>query len=409
MLLAWGFTPKVLAYIPNVRGMVTGLADRPAQAATVHKSANGYAVRQATASPEVRAQGQSVRLFRAAFPGEPGGVVGQLPVLRLIAQEFSPHPAPPVNPSPYGGRPSPEAASREPRWAWDTTFLGSLTAMLRKEVVGVTPDGLRINWHVTKGSFVGPGLDAIVLPGAADWMRIRRDGVANVSVQACFETREGVRVYGSYGGIFDLGPDGFARALRDEYDQLPPVVVTPTYATADARLEWLNRAQCIGVGRVDMRALRVEFDVYVVRVGQRAHRASNNQDTTARPLERLQASLYDRVGGPDAIAAITDDFVAGVLRDRHLARFFTGTVDSSLRQRVIDLLCQITGGPCVYTGRDMKTAHKGMGITESDWRIAVDLFTMSLNKRHIAPREQSEFLLIIQNMKSAIVETPGRL
>jgi truncated hemoglobin YjbI len=382
MLLTWGFTPKVLGYIPNVRGMVTGLADRmPAHA----------------------------RLFRAAFPGEPGGVVGQLPVLRLIAQEFSPRPAAPVNPSAYGGRPSAEVAvSGAPRWAWDTTFLGSLTAMLRKEVVGVTPDGLRINWHVTKGSFVGPGLDAIVLPGAADWMRIRRDGVANVSVQACFETREGVRVYGSYGGIFDLGPDGFARAVRDEYDPLPPVVVTPTYATADARLEWLNRAQCIGVGRVDMTALRVEFDVYVVRVGQRAHHASNNQDKTARPSARLQASLYDRVGGPDAIAAITDDFVAGVLGDRHLARFFTGTVDSSLRQRVIDLLCQITGGPCVYTGRDMKTAHRGMGITEADWKIAVDLFTMSLNKHHIAPREQSEFLQIIQNMKSAIVETPGR-
>ena len=84
--------------------------------------------------------------------------------------------------------------------------------------------------------------------------------------------------------------------------ELPPVVVTPTYATADARLEWLNRAQCIGVGRVDMTALRVEFDVYVVRVGERTR----------------QASLYDRLGGPDVIAAVTDDFVAGVLGDRHL-------------------------------------------------------------------------------------------
>ena len=59
------------------------------------------------------------------------------------------------------------------------------------------------------------------------------------------------------------------RALRDEFDELPPVVVTPTYATADKQLAWLNRAQCIGVGRVDMMALRVEFDVYIVQVGGR--------------------------------------------------------------------------------------------------------------------------------------------
>ena len=71
-----------------------------------------------------------------------------------------------------------------------------------------------------------------------------------------------------YGGIFDLGPDGYARALRDEFDPFPPVVVTPIYATADARFEWLNRAQCIGVGRMDMTALRLEFDVYVVAWGR---------------------------------------------------------------------------------------------------------------------------------------------
>ena len=171
MLIAWAFTPKVLGYIPNVRGMVTGLADpMPGRAA------------------------ESVPLFRAAFPGESGGMVGQLPVLRLMAQEFSSLLAP-GNPPAHTERSSAESVvSSQPRWAWNTTFLGSLTAMLRKEVVGVTPDGLRINWHVTKGSFVGPGLDAIVLPGAADWMRIRRDGVAIVNVQACFETREGVRV-----------------------------------------------------------------------------------------------------------------------------------------------------------------------------------------------------------------------
>jgi truncated hemoglobin YjbI len=332
-------------------------------------------------------------------------LAGQLPVLRLIAQEVSSRISGPVRASAYEARPDAAArVSGQPRWAWDTTFLGSLTAALRKELVGVTPDGFRINWHVKTGSFVGPGLDAVVLPGAADWMRIRRDGVAIVNVQACFETRDGARVYGSYGGIFDLGPDGYARALRDEYDRLPPVVVTPAYATADPRLQWLNRAQCVGVGRVDMSALRVEFDVYVVRVGDRIY----DGNTIARSDTSLPASLYTRVGGQDAMVAITEDFVAAVLADRQLARFFPNASAQpglkELKDRVAELLCEITGGPCIYRGRDMKTAHKGMGITETDWTIAVDLFTAALIKRNVEPREQSEFVQIIEDMKSQIVE-----
>jgi hypothetical protein len=229
-LLAWGFTPKVLGYFPKVRGVVTGLADQAPRHAR-DSSVAGQRVDNAGLRPRSRASG--------------------------------------------------EAVSAQSRWAWDTNFLGSLTAVLRKELVGAMSDGLRVNWHVTEGTFVGPSLDAVVLPGAADWMHIRQDGIAIVNVQACFETREHVRVYGSYGGVFDLGPDGYTRALRDEYDRLPPVVVTPRYETADPRLEWLNRAQCIGVGRVDMTALRVEFDVYVLRVGERTHQ-SNDENQMMR-------------------------------------------------------------------------------------------------------------------------------
>ena len=67
--------------------------------------------------------------------------------------------------------------------------------------------------------------------------------------------------------IVDLGRDGYARALRGESDPLPSFVGAPTFATADKELEWLNRAQCIVVGRVDMKALRVEYDAYAIEVG----------------------------------------------------------------------------------------------------------------------------------------------
>jgi hypothetical protein len=245
-LLAWGFTPKVLSFFPKVRGVVTGLVDQ-----TTPHARDSSAPHLGIANAGLRRRSRALG----------------------------------------------DAVSTQSRWTWDTTFLGSLRAVLRAEVVGAMSDGLRINWHVTEGTFMGPGFDAVVLPGAADWMHIRQDGIAIVNVKACFETREHVRVYGSYGGVFDLGPDGYARALRSEYDRLPPVVVTPTYETADPRLEWLNRAQCIGVGRVDMTEFRVEFDVYVVRVGERAQETSSDVAETAIPeqittaIERFRAAI----------------------------------------------------------------------------------------------------------------------
>ena len=251
---------------------------RPGQAVASEYRVDGGSVRQAPATPEFGRVGTNARLFRAVLPGQRSGVVEYLPVLRFANQPISPR----LDNSTICGRyqvPRPASVASEgpprgslasnPRWDWSTKFLGALTADVRKEVVGVVPDGFRIDWHVQKGTFIGPGFECVVLPGATDWMRIRRDGVAIVSVQACFQTQDGALIYGSYGGIFDLGPDGFERARRDDFDTLPPVVVTPTYATADKRLQWLNRAQCIGVGRVDMKADRVEFDVYVIEVGGR--------------------------------------------------------------------------------------------------------------------------------------------
>ena len=108
-----------------------------------------------------------------------------------------------------------------------------------------------------------------MLPGAADFMRIRQDGVGIVNVTELLQMRTGARLYCSYGGIFDLGADGYARALRNEFDAFPPFVTAPTYTTADKELAWLNRAQCIGFGRVDTKAMLIEFDVYAIAVGGR--------------------------------------------------------------------------------------------------------------------------------------------
>ena len=106
-------------------------------------------------------------------------------------------------------------------------------------------------------------------------------------------------------------------------------------------------------------------------------------------------SLYKRLGGYDALAAVTDDFIGRLASDQQLAKFFAGHSKDSLgriRQLVVDQLCAATGGPCVYIGRDMKSSHQGMGITEADWRlfptlVRFDVAYFSLfkcNKKRIA-------------------------
>src|SRR6266851_8436105 len=81
------------------------------------------------------------------------------------------------------------------------------------------------------------------------------------------------------------------------------------------------------------------------------------------PQATAQPSLYKRLGGYDALAAVTDDFIGRLATDKQLTRFFVGHSEDSLkriRQLVVDQLCAATGGPCYYLGRDMKTSHKGM-------------------------------------------------
>ncbi len=118
-------------------------------------------------------------------------------------------------------------------------------------------------------------------------------------------------------------------------------------------------------------------------------------------------SLYARLGGYDALAAVTDDFVGRLASDRQLGKFFVGHSTNSLnriRQLVVDQLCQATGGPCVYIGRDMKTAHKGLGISESDWQVTVRHLTATFDKFKVPERERTEVLALLTSLKGDIVE-----
>ena len=127
----------------------------------------------------------------------------------------------------------------------------------------------------------------------------------------------------------------------------------------------------------------------------------------AHPAQAQQKSLYQRVGGYDALAAVTDDFIGRLAADKDLGRFFVGASDNSkqrIRQLVLDQLCAATGGPCVYIGRDMKTVHKGLKITEKDWDSSVKHLTATLDKFKVPKKEKEEVLAAIAALKKDIVE-----
>ncbi|HEX8890050.1 MAG TPA: group 1 truncated hemoglobin [Pyrinomonadaceae bacterium] len=118
-------------------------------------------------------------------------------------------------------------------------------------------------------------------------------------------------------------------------------------------------------------------------------------------------SLYKRLGGYDALAAVTDDFVGRLVSDKQLARFFGGVSRDSqkrIRQLVLDQLCAATGGPCIYIGRSMRTVHEGLGITEADWNVAVKHLSETLEKFKVGKAEQDDLLKILGPLKADIVD-----
>ncbi len=126
------------------------------------------------------------------------------------------------------------------------------------------------------------------------------------------------------------------------------------------------------------------------------------QDTGMKP--RAEKSLYDRLGGKGAITAVVDDFVGNVAADKRINGFFAKADVPRLKGNLVDQICQATGGPCVYTGRDMVTAHKGMGISDADFNALVEDLTKTLDKFDVPAREKGELLNILGPLKTQIVK-----
>jgi hemoglobin len=119
-------------------------------------------------------------------------------------------------------------------------------------------------------------------------------------------------------------------------------------------------------------------------------------------------SLYKRLGGYDAIAAVSKDFHLRLKKDPQLGRFWAHRgIDGMERelQLLINFICSRTGGPSYYLGRSMSASHIGMKINGSDWQIFMKHLQDTLNRFKIHKKEQQEVLQFVESLKSSIVES----
>lgn len=133
-----------------------------------------------------------------------------------------------------------------------------------------------------------------------------------------------------------------------------------------------------------------------------------------QPAAPAKPSLYDRLGGLYAIAAVADDFIDRVYANAtlnanpNIAKARSEVRKPGLKVHVATQVCMVTGGPCRYTGKDMKEAHAGFRITPKEWDALLVDFRASLDKFKVPPAEQQELISIVESTRPDIVVEPTR-
>ena len=115
-------------------------------------------------------------------------------------------------------------------------------------------------------------------------------------------------------------------------------------------------------------------------------------------------TLYDRLGGGDAINALTESWVARVGGDDRANGKFARTDIDRLKKEVVDQLCEATGGPCTYTGRSMLETHAGMKVTAGEFDVVMQHLDATLDELNIPKTEHDELVGLLRPMRADIVE-----
>lgn len=129
---------------------------------------------------------------------------------------------------------------------------------------------------------------------------------------------------------------------------------------------------------------------------------------SAEGMAKKTKSLYSRLGGKKAITAVVEEFVNNCATDTRINKFFADTAKdpkrlAKFKKNLVDQICQGSGGPCKYTGKAMKPAHKGMGITDADFNALVEDLVKALDKFNVGATEKNELLGVLGPMKGDIV------
>ncbi len=164
-----------------------------------------------------------------------------------------------------------------------------------------------------------------------------------------------------------------------------------------------TRSSLLGKGLLLATALLVTPALQAVERGL----PSAVESSSAPEESGEEKSLYERLGGYDAISAVVDDFAAKLFEDPRIAQFFRGMGDDTrqqFRQKNKNLVCNVTGGPCKIISRPAKVIHGGLGITEKEFNIVVQHLVDTLDKFKVPAAEKSELLEIIGSLKPDIVE-----
>lgn len=118
----------------------------------------------------------------------------------------------------------------------------------------------------------------------------------------------------------------------------------------------------------------------------------------------MSGSLFERLGGKDAIVAVVDAFVARCAADDRINGKFARTDIPRLKANLVDQVCEATGGPCTYSGRDMRTTHDQMGVTGGEFDALVQDLIATLDQFGVGEAEKSELLNALAPMRADIVE-----
>ena len=119
-----------------------------------------------------------------------------------------------------------------------------------------------------------------------------------------------------------------------------------------------------------------------------------------------ELSLYKRLGGREGIRGVVDDFVAALVADSRVNARFKALKPADVERvktNISDQICEATGGPCSYLGKDMKTAHRNMRITEAEWNAGVEDLVKALDKRNVSQKDRNELLGLLAPTKNDIV------